>query len=579
MPAPSTSQQNAGTSAPKRKSIGQLLRARDLVTEDQIKQALSSQTTEGHRKLLGEVLIEMGFVTEEQVVEVLAEAYEVPYAKISAKIADPRVAEALPREFLEQQCILPLFLVNGRLTVAVPEPSNVFLIEEIERIAGYSIQIVAATTHDIRQALQSIKPDSDVFVIDDIVDDADSADFSLVEKEVTDLTNLEEVAGHSPVIKLVNYLIYGAVQDAASDIHIEPDDNILRVRYRVDGRLFEKMRPPFQMQAAVVSRIKIMAGLDISERRVPQDGGIHVMLDNRPIDLRVSTMPGNFGEKVVIRIIDNKSTLVSLEKLGFSVETLEQLRTVVHEPNGIVLVTGPTGSGKSTALYAMLNEINSDEVNICTVEDPIEFSLLGVNQFQTNEKANFTFANALRALVRQDPDIIMLGEIRDGETASIATQAALTGHMVLSTLHTNDAASAVTRLINIGVEPYLIAAALRAVLAQRLVRRICNQCKEPTEPSAAIRRTLEAEFGAVDVIYKGVGCSKCRNSGFAGRVGIFELLKPNDQILDVIARDGTLHEIRELAADTGFMPMRADGLQKVKAGLTTVEEVLTATAG
>ncbi|MFA7237072.1 MAG: ATPase, T2SS/T4P/T4SS family, partial [Phycisphaeraceae bacterium] len=304
----------AAQSAPA-KQLGQLLLDRNIITQDQIEQALAHQREQGHRKLLGEVLVEMRFVTEEQVAETLADAYGVPFARVGPRLADPKIVELLPREFVEKHCVLPMFLVGGKLTVAVPEPANLFLIEEIERAAGYPVQVVAATAHDIKATMQAYLPAANVFVIDEIVDDLQTGDLSVVEHQITDITNLEEVAGHSPVIKLVNYLIYCAVQEGASDIHIEPDENKLRVRYRVDGRLFEKINPPHQMHAAVVSRIKIMASLDISERRVPQDGGIHVMLDNRPIDLRVSTMPGKHGEKVVIRIIDNRNILVSLEKL------------------------------------------------------------------------------------------------------------------------------------------------------------------------------------------------------------------------------------------------------------------------
>jgi type IV pilus assembly protein PilB len=395
-----------------------------------------------------------------------------------------------------------------------------------------------------------------------------------------DVGSLDQAAKDSPVIKLVNYLIYGAVQDGASDIHIEPGDRSMRVRYRVDGSMFEKLKPPHQMLPAVVSRIKIMAGLDIAERRVPQDGGITVLLDKRPIDLRVSIMPGKFGEKVVIRIIDNSKVLASLEKLGFSYLMIDRFRQVLHQPNGVVLVTGPTGSGKSTTLYAMLREVCDDAVNICTVEDPVEFNLPGVNQFQVNEKAGFTFAGALRALLRQDPDIIMIGEVRDRDTATIATQAALTGHLVLSTLHTNDAPSAVTRLFNIGVEPYLVAAALRGVLAQRLLRKVCTHCKEPMEITPAIARTLErlSEGGEpIKTIYKGEGCPKCRKTGYAGRIGIFELFIPDDELLDAISRGATLQEIRRLTSATGYTTLRQDGLEKVRAGLTTVEELIGAT--
>ncbi|QNN24608.1 type II/IV secretion system protein [Planctomycetales bacterium ZRK34] len=568
------------TTAAKPKQLGGLLLAQGLITEQQIEEALTWQREHGNTKLLGEVFIELGYVTADQVTEVLAEAYGVPYAKVTPKIADPRIVEMLPREFIEKHDVLPLFHVQGKLTVALPEPSNVFLIEEIERLVGCPVQIVASTAADIRATLQNHLPSANVFVIDEIVDDVNPDDFSVVERQVTDLSDIEEVAGQSPVVKLVNHLIYSAVHEGASDIHIEPDEGRLRVRYRVDGRMFEKMRPPAAMQAAIVSRIKIMANCDISERRVPQDGGIHVMLDGRPIDLRVSTMPGKFGEKVVIRVIDNTNICVSLEKIGFNPDMLVRFREALHQPHGIMLVTGPTGSGKSTTLYSMLSEINDEDVNVCTVEDPVEYNLMGVNQFQVNEKAGFTFAGALRALLRQDPDIIMVGEIRDVETAKIATQAALTGHQVLSTLHTNDAPSAVTRLINIGVEPFLIAASLRGILAQRLVRKICSHCKQEVEPTALQRKAAaEALGGDIDVFYAGAGCPKCRNTGYSGRLGVFEFLSMSDQVVGLVTEGAGLQKIRAAAAADGFVHLRRDGMEKVQAGLTTVDEVLYATAG
>lgn len=570
----------AKTGSDKPVRIGDMVVERGYISREQLAEALAYQKSSAQNKLLGEVLVELKLVTEEQVMELLANAYGVPFARISPKIVDPKVIEVLPREFLERQLVLPMFVVNGMLTVAVHEPTNVFQIEEIARLSGCQVQIVAATARDIRATLQAYLPAANVFVIDDIVDDVQADDLTLVEKQITDLTSLEEGAKESPVIKLVNYLIYTSVQEGASDIHIEPGDKLLRVRFRVDGSLYEKMKPPYQMQPAVVSRIKIMASLDISERRVPQDGGITVLLDKRPIDLRVSTMPGKYGEKVVIRIIDNRNVLTSLEKLGFSFQMLEKFRQVIQQPNGIVLVTGPTGSGKSTTLYAALSELIDDSVNICTVEDPVEYNLSGINQFQVNEKAGFTFAGALRSLLRQDPDIVMLGEIRDSETARIATQAALTGHLVLSTLHTNDAPSAITRLFNIGVEPYLVAASIRAVLAQRLIRKICTHCKEPVEPTPAFTRTLTLLTGGatnLPTIYRGSGCSKCRNTGYAGRIGVFELFIPNDEILDAVSRGATLQEIRKLARHGGYISLRQDGMEKVNAGLTTVEELLSAT--
>src|SRR5215216_4043260 len=429
-----------------RKPLGQLLLSKGLLKQEQLERALDEQKRSNHQKLLGEILVELRICTEDQITEALAQAYGVPYARVSPKVADPKVIAALPKEFLEKHQVLPLFLVERVLTVAVPEPANVFLLEEIERLSGFQVQVVAATTRDIKATLQTYLPNDKVFVIDDIIEEVKPEEFTLIEAPVQDITNLEQAAGDSPVVKLVNYCI--------------------------DGRLTEKLRPPHQMAAAVASRVKIMAGLDISERRLPQDGGIHVRMDKRPIDLRVSTMPGKHGEKCVIRVIDNEKASVNLEKLGFGYDTLKHWRKLIDLPNGIVLVTGPTGSGKSTTLYACLQEINSDDTNICTVEDPVEYALTGINQFQVNEKAGFTFASALRSLLRQDPDIIMVGEIRDAETAKLATQAALTGHLVLSTLHTNDAPSAVPRLVNMGVEPYLVAASLRAVLSQRLVGRL-----------------------------------------------------------------------------------------------------------
>ncbi len=562
-----------------RKPLGQLLLSRGLVTPEQLQRALEEQRRSNHQKLLGEVLVELRLCTEDQVTEVLAEAYGVPYARITPRIADPKVIAVLPKEFLEKHQVLPLFLVDGMLTVAVAEPTNVFLIEEIERTSGHQVQVVAATTRDIKATLQTYLPNDQVFVIDDIIEEVKPEEFALIEqKAVTDIGNLEQAAGDSPVVKLVNYCIYNAVKEGASDIHIEPGDNLLRVRYRIDGRLVEKLRPPHQMAAAVASRIKIMAGLDISERRLPQDGGIHVMMEKRPIDLRVSTMPGKHGEKVVVRVIDNDKASVNLEKLGFGIDTLKAWKKLIGLPNGIILVTGPTGSGKSTTLYACLQEINSDDVNICTVEDPVEYALSGINQFQVNDRAGFTFASALRSLLRQDPDIIMVGEIRDSETARIAVQAALTGHLVFSTLHTNDAPSAITRLYNIGIEPYLVGASVVGVLAQRLVRKLCQNCREAYEPSVNERRQIEKLTGPIEKLYRPRGCPKCRNLGFHGRIGIYELLVPDDGMFDLISRGVTLNELREAAKASGMKPLRVDGIEKVRAGITTMEEVYRVTA-
>jgi len=557
--------------------LGQLLLSRRIVTAEQIKKALTEQKEKGHRKLLGELLVEMGYCTENQIASALAQAYGVPYAQVSPKICDPKVIEILPREFLEEYIILPLFKVNNVLTMAVSEPTNVFLIDEIERISGCKVQIVCSTSKDIKATLQTYLPAANVFVIDDIIDDEGLEEFALVENITQDISNLEEIAGQSPVVKLVNYLLYNAVRENASDIHIEPDDKKLRVRYRVDGRLYEKICPPYQMHSAIVSRVKIMAELDIAQRRLPQDGGIHVLVEGRPIDLRVSVMPGNFGEKVVIRIIDPQKVLFNLESLGFIYENLQLFRQVIQSPNGIVLVTGPTGSGKNTTLYAALSELNSDEVNICTVEDPVECNITGINQFQVNQGAGFEFSTALRSLLRQDPDIIMVGEIRDEATANIAVQAALTGHLVLSTLHTNDAPGAVTRLLDLGVAPYLVSASLIAVLAQRLVRKVCPNCKTEYEPPSSIRKIIEKDSGKMQKFYRGVGCKKCRNTGYAGRIAIQELFVPNEEIMEMINERSGLKKLRAKALHSGMISLQSDGIEKVKAGIISIEEVLRTT--
>jgi len=558
--------------------LGQLLLARGVVSHEQIEQALIEQREKGHRKLLGELLVEMGCCTENQIAAALAEAYGVPYAQVSPKICDAKAVELLPREFLEAHIVLPLFKVHDVLTVAVSEPTNVFLIDEIERISGCRVQVVCSTSKDIKATLQTYLPAANVFVIDDIIDEEGLEEFTLIENITQDIGNLEEVAGQSPVVKLVNYLLYNAVRENASDIHIEPDDKKLRVRYRVDGKLYEKMRPPHQMHAAVVSRIKIMAELDIAQRRLPQDGGIHVLVEGRPIDLRVSVMPGNFGEKVVIRVIDPQKIIYNLESLGFTYDNLLRFREVIQTPNGVVLVTGPTGSGKNTTLYAALSELNNEEVNICTVEDPVECNISGINQFQVNTAVGFAFSTALRSLLRQDPDIIMVGEIRDEATASIAVQAALTGHLVLSTLHTNDAPGAVTRLLDLGVPPYLLSASLRGVIAQRLVRRICASCKAEYDPPASIKRMVEHQGGDVPKFYRGVGCKKCRNTGYAGRIAIHELFVPDDEICEMVNERINTKKLRAKAIEKGMRPLYHDGMEKVRAGIVSIEEILRTTA-
>ena len=560
--------------------LGEMLVARGAITAAKLAEALALQQEGNPHRLLGEVLVDLGFASEAAIAEALAEGYGVPFAESVSRIADPTIVDLLPREFMSQHHVLPLFLVRGVLTIAAAEVSNLYLFEDIQRRTGHHVRVVAATKCDIDAAIEGYLPAANVFVIDEIYEDVQDADFSLIEREVAELTDLEEIAGHGPVVKLVNWLVYSAVCEGASDVHIEPSDHGLRVRYRVDGKLFEKMRPPHQMGPALTSRVKIMADLDIAERRLPQDGDIHVLLEGRPVDLRVSTMPGRHGEKVVIRIIDSKNTVVSPERLGMRSEMQAAWQQLVLAPNGIVLVSGPTGSGKSTTLYSALASLNNDETNLSTIEDPVEAIIPGVNQFQVSEKAGFTFPVALRSLLRQDPDVVMIGEIRDEETASIAAQAALTGHLVLSTLHTNNACAAPVRLVNLGVEPFLVSAVLRGVLAQRLVRRVCPQCREPAEVDERMRALVEDVVGCADGLVSGKGCSRCRQTGFSGRLGIFELLVPSEGVVEAIISDHGHGQkaIQTAARAAGFESMRTDGLFKAAEGLTTVEEVVAAAA-
>jgi len=564
----------SGISTENKLQLGELLLQRGVISQEQVDDILVEQQGMEHKKLFGELLVEKGYCSENQISSALAEVYEVPYAQITPKLCDSKVLEILPREFLEKHQVLPLFKVYEVLTVAISEPTNLFLIDEIERMTSCKIQIVCATAKDINATLQSYLPSANVFVIDDIIDDEGLEDFSLIENISEEIGNLEEIAGQSPVVKLVNYLIFNAVRENASDIHIEPDDRRLRVRYRVDGNLYEKLSPPHRMHSALVSRIKIMSELDIAQRRLPQDGGIHVLVEGRSVDLRVSVMPTNHGEKVVIRVINPQNIILNLESLGFSYENLGKFREVVKVPNGMILVTGPTGSGKNTTLYATLSELNNEQTNICSVEDPIECNISGINQFQVSDTSGFEFSTALRSILRQDPDMIMVGEVRDKETANIAVQAALTGHLVFSTLHTNDAPSAITRLVDLGVEPYLVSASVVAILAQRLVRKICTNCKTEYEPATSIKRVVDRIGGKIEKYYRGMGCRKCRNTGCLGRIAIHELLILDDNTKELINRQASLNEIRNSAISSGMQPLRIDGLEKVRAGIVPVEEVL-----
>ncbi|MBI3465456.1 MAG: Flp pilus assembly complex ATPase component TadA [Planctomycetes bacterium] len=559
-----------------RNFLGSILVERGYLTVAQLEQALSYQSEIGGRQLLGEVLLERSQCTDDQIAECLALQYSVPYAKLDPRLFDPKTMELVPREFMETHTVLPMFKVKGTLTVALAEPANLFVIDELKRITDCEVQVVAATATDIHRMIQACIPNAGVFVIDDIIDESIEAELTLIEDAVQEIGDLQEEAAQSPIVRLVNYIIYNAVKENASDVHFEPTEKVLRIRFRIDGTLHKALEVPVRLTAAVTSRIKIMANMDISERRLPQDGRIHVLLKSRPIDLRVSICPMVHGEKIVVRVLDNSQAVSSLTQLGFRSELLTPFQEQIVRPNGIVLVTGPTGSGKSTTLYAALHEISTMEKNICTVEDPVEYHLNLINQLQVKEKIGLSFSSALRSLLRQDPDVIMLGEVRDEDTARTAIQAAMTGHLVFTTLHTNDACSAIMRLVNMSVEPYLIAAALNAVLAQRLVRRICSRCKEKYNPPRPVRTAVSKMGLEIEEFCHGVGCKRCRNTGYSGRIGIHELLVLDDTLREHISTQPSLSYIRARAKEQGMTSLRYDGLTKVKEGLTTVEEVFQA---
>jgi type IV pilus assembly protein PilB len=562
-----------------RKTVEDVLLDMGLIDADKMGQARA--VAAGARgKKVSQVLLEMGAVKEEDVQRALAQAMNLPFEAIDPKHVDRRAFEYLQGDFMKSRGCCGLRLEEGRLTLGMVDPADVFLLEEVRRkINVRSVRIVVVCLAHIVAAIEAgntTAAEGEKF--DEIIKDMDHEEIEIVAEEKEEVTDLAKASGESPVIRLVNFLIFDAIKQGASDIHIEPHEKRLVIRYRIDGVLFEAMNPPCQMQAAVSSRLKIMANLDISERRLPQDGRIRTMVHGRHVDLRVSTVPTQYGEKTVIRILDNRSIMLGLEQLGFSEDMLTILKKQIERPNGIILVTGPTGSGKTTTLYSCLRCLDGAKLNVSTVEDPVEYHLAFANQIQVHDKIGMSFAAALRALLRQDPDVIMLGEIRDQETAHIAVQAALTGHLVLSTLHTNDAPSSITRLINIGVEPYLISAAVNCVLAQRLVRRICPDCKEQfSTPDDELREFLTTRGFNPDNIFRGRGCERCRNTGYKGRVGIYELLILDDVARDLVVRSPNVTELRRICKERGMITLREDGLQKVAAGRTTVEEVLSAT--
>ena len=560
-------------------ALGGVLVDEGLLTSAQLREALQIQARDGQRMMLGEILVSRGFLTEEQLLRAMAKARHLPFIETPSTVAEAGARALVPEAIRQEHLVLPISLCGNELLVATANPADSIVIEQLERITGFRIRLAVSTAKAIEDALAMKVAEPEpaatpaVTEIDTLLGDLDESEFAIDDSSAGDIAAGEDEASSGPVVKLVNHILASAVAEGASDIHIEPDDGSMRVRFRIDGVLQVRLRPPHRMHAAIASRIKIMARLDISERRIPQDGEIAVRMSGRPIDLRVSTLPGKFGEKIVMRVIDVGAGRLGLDKLGFRPTMLERFRGIISQPHGVVLVTGPTGSGKSTTLYSVLSEFDTAENNVSTVEDPVESNIVGVHQTQVNPKAGMTFSGALRALLRQDPDIIMVGEIRDAETGQIAVQAALTGHLVLSTLHTNDAPSAITRLGNLGVEPFLIAASLRGVLAQRLVRKVCAGCREEYVPDAAQRAALGRYGERATVLARGRGCRKCHERGYSGRIGLYELFTPDAEVLDAIAARTELSKIRAMLASKGFESLWDDGMEKVLAGLTTAEEV------
>ncbi len=524
----------------------------------------------------GEWLLAQHAVSEDDLLSAKASLYGMTYQRISSEDIDTDVFERLDAGFIENSHIMPVRIEEGILLLATSEPGNAFALDDARRQVHMETRTIVCAPQDIREAIEATKDTEEVdYNIDEII--SDMTEVEVVQDTQDDGEDLEKMAGQSPVIKFVNFLISNAIREGASDIHIEPKEKITKIRYRIDGILFEVKQAPSKMHAAITSRIKIMANLDISERRLPQDGKISVMVGGRKVDLRVSTLPTSFGEKTVIRVLDSQSIIRGLEELGMEPDVCETFQEQIALPHGVFLVTGPTGSGKSTTLYSALRQMDGDRLNVSTVEDPVEYQLDFCNQVQVRETIGMTFGAALRSLLRQDPDIIMVGEIRDKETARIAIQAALTGHLVLSTLHTNDAPGSITRMVNIGIDSYLIAAALNGVLAQRLVRKICAKCKEAWDVPENMKRYIERSGIGTDDLVLGAGCDCCRGSGYAGRLGIYELMVIDDQFRDMINMDSSVSNMRRAFQASGLPALFDDGMKKVERGLTTIEEVLRVT--
>jgi len=557
--------------------LGDILVRDGLITSDQLKRALAEQRSSGMR--LGYTLVKLGFIEETEITKMLARQYRMPAVDLSRFEVDPRILKLITPDIANKYTVLPLKREGRTLTIAIADPNNVAAIEDIKFITRCDIFPVIAGEYTLRNAIDRYYQQSDAQLASLLksVEDQGSEDLEVVEEQMDDEVKASELAEDAPVVKLINGLLTDAVKRGASDIHIEPFEHEMRVRYRVDGALHEVMKPPIKMRAALTSRVKIMAQLNIAERRVPQDGRIKLKMGHRVIDFRVSTLPVLFGEKIVLRILDKGNLTFDLSKFGFEPKAEADLLKAILNPYGMVLVTGPTGSGKTTTLYSALSRINTIEVNIMTAEDPVEYNLMGINQVLVRNEVGMTFAAALKAFLRQDPNIIMVGEIRDLETGSIAIKAALTGHLVLSTLHTNDAPSTITRMIDMGIEPFNVASAVNIIVAQRLVRRICSECKQEWDYT-------DEEMHAFGIdrnqgpFFKGAGCDTCNGTGYKGRQGLYEVMTMTSALRRNVLRGASTEEMQQAAVEEGMLTLRMDGLVKVKRGVTTLDEVVKETA-
>lgn len=563
---------------PQRKRLGDILVEAGVISAQQLQEALSKQKILGKR--LGKVLVDTGLTTEDSIATTLATQMNIPYLNLNEIAITPEVLTTIPDGIVRSHNLLPVKLEGNRLQITMADPLDVFIIDEITFQTGYELEIGISPESQIEAAIKHYYGNSESLqnAVDNLAAER-KTEVTLDESFFTTF-DLNEEEQNVPIINLVNTIIQQAINDKASDIHIEPDEEVVRVRYRIDGILNELMKAPKTIQSELISRLKIMAQMDISEKRLPQDGRIKVKVQNKSIDLRVSSLPTVFGEKIVIRILDKSRLSLTLDQVGFDEDLLKLFKTLSSAPNGIVLMTGPTGSGKTSTLYAAINFVKSPEINITTVEDPVEYLIPSINQVQVRSEIGLTFARTLRSILRQDPNVILIGEIRDFETAQIAIESALTGHLVFSTLHTNDAASAVTRLIEMGVEPYLVASAVIGVGGQRLVRKICPSCRIAYETKDQEFIDILNENGFKNAtLYRGKGCLTCRKTGYTGRTAIHEIMTINDEIHGLILDSASARDIRQAAIRSGMRTMRVDGLQKAIKGVTTLKEVLRLTRG